>query len=281
MRRTLLLGVALVALLAPAGTVAGSDDTQTGNEDWDQLFQGVPSHMDIIVGPDAIRITLEDISIDGDYAAKLRQAIDQQLGDGDGEVSASEVGMVQSFLTAYVNAQLPSSFDMELMRLDGRAPYSEEVPPIHLEYLTIHGAEGSVTSTDQISADVSALLRFESVDQSKTVHELDFRNVWGDVTGFDVEHAPDMEIRVQGYRSWEILEDTIDPPEMQDRFENGVLVFTGADVSHFETDGNGVKFDIKGDSSDQILTEVEESPAVAPIVLLVFALVGLAAWRRR
>lgn len=281
MRRTLLLGVTIVALLVPAGTVAGSETSQAGSEDWDQLFQGVPSHMDITVGPDAIRFTLEDISIEGDYAAELRLTIDEQLGDADGDLSDGEVATAQSFVIAILNNQLPDSFDKELVRLDGRTPYSEAGFPVHLESLTIDGAEGPVTSTDKISADISVLLRFETVDQDKALHQLRFENVWGDVTGFDLEQAPDMEIRVQGYRSWNIQQDSINPTAMQDRYGDGSLVFTSADVSHFEQEGNHVAFDIEGDPSDQILTEAEESPALAPLALLVFALIGLAAWRRR
>ncbi len=281
MRRTLLLGMAIVALLAPAGTVAGSGNTQAGNEDWDQVLQGVPGHMDIIVGPDAIRFILEDISIEGEYAAELRHTIDTELGDRDGEVSENEVGTTQSVVTAIVNNQLPNSFDMDLVRLSGRTPYAEEGSAVNLENLQINGAEGSTTSTDKISADLSVLLLFETVNQNLDLHTLRFENVWGDVTGFDLEQAPDMEVRVQGYGSWSIVEDSIEPSDMQSRYDDGKLVFTGEDISHMEEEGNHVTFDISGTPGDQMLTESEDSPAVAPLVLLVFAFAGLAAWRRR
>lgn len=281
MKRTLILVAALVALLAPASSALAGSGTTT--EDWQQLFEGAPGHMDIIVGPDAVRFKVEEITIEGDQAAQLRQFIDSTpaVGDGDHEVSEGESDTFQAFVTAAVNAQLPQSFDLDMVKMDGRTPYREEGPEVHIETLKIHGAQGDITDTSPITADLWALLHFETVDQTKTTHHLRLENLWGDLTGYDLEEAPDMEIRVQGYKSWEIQEDSIRPTQVQERHEDGVLVFTGEDASEFKEEGQGLEFEIEGDPSDQILAEAEESPAITPLVLLVVALGGIAGLRRR
>ncbi len=283
MKRTLLLAAALVALLAPAGSVlAGSGTTHDTNE-WEQLFDGAPGHMDIIVGPDAVRFQVEQITIDGEQAAQLRQFIDSSpaVGDGDHEVSQGESDTFEAFVTAAVNARLPDSFDLDMVTMDGRTPYREEGPEVHIETLKIHDAAGEITDTSPITADLSVLLRFETVTQGKTTHHLRLENLWGDLTGYDLDEAPDMEIRVQGYRSWTIQEDSIRPTQVQERYHDGVLVFTGEDASEFKEQGQGLEFEIEGDPSHQILGESEESPVVAPLIFIGVALVGLIALRRR
>lgn len=282
MKRTLILAAALVALLAPASSVLADTGSHT-TDDWQQLFDGAPGHMDIIVGPDAVRFKVEEITIDGEQAAQLRQFIDSTpaVGDGNHQVSEGESDTFQAFVTAAVNAQLPQSFDLDMVKMDGRTPYREEGPEVHIETLKIHGAEGDITDTAPITADLWVLLNFETVDQTKSTHHLRLENLWGDLTGYDLEDAPDMEIRVQGYKSWEIQQDSIRPDQVQERYEDGVLVFTGEDASEFKEEGQGLEFEIEGDPSDQILAEAEESPAIAPLLVLAVALVGTVALRRR
>lgn len=274
MKKILLLLIAVLALIVPAGTASATD--------WDRLFEGAPGHLDIIVGPDAIRFSMEDIRVEGEEASKLRKVIDNSpAGDGDDVVSESEAATFQAFVTASVNAMAPQSFDLDLVKMDGRAPYAEDHPVIHVESLKIHGAEGDVESTTPISADLSVLLRFESVDQTRTTHHLRLENIWGDLTGHDLEYSPGMEIRVQGYQSWTIQEDSIRPSGVKEHYQDGVLVFTGADVERFEGQADGLEFEIQGDPAHRILTDTEESPAVAPVVVLLFALGALLGLRRR
>jgi hypothetical protein len=279
MRRLGLLAAVSLLLIVPAATVGASDGGY--HTEWDAVFDGTPGHLDVIVGPDAIRFSISDIAIEDEKAQKLRAIMDSNpIGDEDGMVSDGEVIKFEAFVMVSMNSWIPYSFDMDLVRIDAQAPYSQEHRIIHVESVDIHGAEGSIASTDPITADISFLLRFETVDTSLATHTLRLENIWGDL-GFGDESVPEKEIRIQGYRSWEIQPETIQPAVAQERFEAGVLVFTPEDVELFQAADQALVFEIQGDPSHRMLGDTQESPAIAPLMMLVLALGAIVGLRRR
>lgn len=266
MQKTVLFAILAFALVFAASSAEASND-QYG---WTYLFAGQAALVTVDAGPNAVVFTLHDITIEGEPAADARYAIDHfdGVGNGDGQVSDSEVIGIQAIITSAVNSMLPQRFDLEMITIDGMAAFSEENKDVHLEALKIKGAQGAVTSTDPIQTDVKVKVSFDTVDQARTTHTLRFENLYGDFSGYDTSKAPPMEVQVRGYKSWDIVPSSIEPTEFQERLQDDTLTLTQDDVVHFDQEGKGLVFVIEGDPSVKIDDDTKGSPSVGGALVL-------------
>ena len=282
MNRLVLFGSLLLALTAFASPAAAqSDDTE-----WASLFMGQTQLLDIEVGPNAVVFRLHDITVTGTLAADARSAIDQATaigGDGDGTVSNEEVAGFEAIAAATINTLLPAEFDFEILTIDGRRAFSASADDgkIAIMAVDVKGAEGPVSSTEPIMTDISAKLRFDSVDQSKADHDIRFENVYGDFTSFDASSAPPAEVRITGYKSWSIVGGTIQPASFNERLDDDTITLTNADIAYFDEQGEGLIFEIHGDPSVKVGEAKKGSPGVAPLAAVAVLGALLAALRRR
>lgn len=283
MNRSVLIGALAVALLAPATTVTAQSDSSS-DYSWAYVFAGQTQLLQIDVGPNGVVFKLNDITIDGQMAADARHAIDnlRGVGDGDGQITQEEIVGFEALATATINSQLPNQFDFEMITLDGKRAFSSsDQPVVSLTELDIKGAEGPTSSTEPIKTDMAALLRFESVSQSSSMHSVVFSNIYGDFTGFDSSGAPPSKVEVSAFRSWEIVAETVQPSELQERVNDDTIELTNSDFAYFDERGEGLAFTIKGDPTVQLSSETNKSPGIGPVSLIAALGVALVALRRR
>lgn len=281
MRKMLPLATFMLALALAATPVAeAQDDAEAA---WAYLFSGQAALLTVEAGPNAVIFTVHDITLSGQYAADARQAIDgfQGVGDGDGQLTESEVVGAEALIQSTVNSMLPSEFDFQMITIDGKTAYAQDRPAVEMMALDIKGAGGDVSSTDPIKTDVKVKLRFDTVDQSLSSHTFRFENLYGDLSGLAPNELPPAEIRVSGYSSWDIVGTSIEPVDFQDRLDSDTMTFETADIAYFDDEGKGLQFAIKGDPDVKIDETNKGSPGVAPFALI--GLVGalLVALRRR
>lgn len=254
------------------------------SEDWQYLFDGQPALLSIEVGPNAVLAELHDITASGDYARDARLAIDnfQGVGNGDGTVSEQEVVTFEAYATVAINENLPTTFDHDLVKLDGRTPLGlDGNKAIEMVKVDIKGAEGSVDSTEPIKTDLRVKLIFDEVDQRKTTHSVEFTNVYGDFTSYSGSEVPPVSVQISAFGDWAIVSNSVQPAEAAARLQGDTLTFTNEDFTYFESAGSSLFFEVQGDPSDQVVDNVEGAPGVGPMVFLGALGAAMVALRRR
>lgn len=272
------MAVAAMLLMAPAASATSASTIET-------MFEEVrPESFRLELAPDAALFNVR-FAFEGSAASELRYALDNLdgIGDGDGTVTKEEVSTFQFTAATAINSALPTDIPMSPLTIDGTEPRNPDGgKPIELAYIELNDAEGDVDATGLITATIELQIWFADVDKDLTSHDVSLENIFMDFKVYDASEADNLptKVTIGGYRSWDVIKDTVDPVEAQERYTDGALVFTASDYHYVDEEGESLTFEIQGDPSDAAGVE-KDSPGFGLASLLAALGVAVLVMRRR
>lgn len=264
----LLLGRMATVLIA-ASMILGLTTTVTA--------EGVHfEEVTVNLGPQQIQAELTGHRIVGDDAVELRVIIDQQFGDGNGDVIQDEVDTFLADWKEDLNTQLRfgGAFFFEPFKINNRAALNHEVTRIHLTDTVL----GPVDSEETIVQTIDALLTFPSTERTRVDYsfEEDFRVPFTQVD-MGWSHAV-----FTPTDPWAIDPATITPGGRDNEFFDGAAFQVPYDeTGNFSSQGQPLSFQLVDTTEEKIESEKGSSPAPASIVLVALTALGVWVVRRR
>lgn len=259
--RTALVLVSALVLLMVAPVAAGQ-----------VYFDEVTVHL----GPQQIEAELSGHTFEGQEADDLRQWIDREHGNGDGEVTQDEVDAAVQRERNEFNERLRfgGAFFFEPFQINGRASMSQEVTDIRFSQSVL----GEVDSGATVTREVDAVLTFASTERTRV--EFSFAEDFAEPFS---HQQVDMEWGVATFAPvspWQIDGATINPGGSENPYFDGEVFRVPYEESeNFSSEEDPLTFDLVDTTEEELTDESEDSPA--PAIGFLLAMVGLIAFIQR